>query len=195
MNKPVAMAIGLFVLAALAFPNPAKAAFVFTVEEIGSDVVVSGTGTINLSDLVQFVSGNSEAIYIIPSQGIIGGGQDGNLATAYLTVFGPASFGSGSTKVFADLAAGDFLAIDGPNHIITLNSDYDSESFLSNSATYQNQSFASLGLDLGTYVYTWGTGENADSLTVNVTTVPEPATTALLVLGGCAVLFRSRRRS
>jgi hypothetical protein len=51
------------------------------------------------------------------------------------------------------------------------------------------QTLASLGLTPGTYVYTWGTGVDADSLTVNVEAVPEPAIWAMMLLGFAGFAF------
>ena len=50
---------------------------------------------------------------------------------------------------------------------------------------------ASLGMDLGSYTWSWGSGGTADSLTLNV--VPEPSTAALMVLGIVGLAARRRR--
>jgi hypothetical protein len=64
---------------------------------------------------------------------------------------------------------------------------------LSDTATWDNATFASLGVTPGTYKWTWGTGAHADSAVI-----PEPSTWALMALGftGLGVAgWRSRRRS
>jgi hypothetical protein len=60
-------------------------------------------------------------------------------------------------------------------------------------ATWTGASFASLGLAPGSYVSAWG----ADSFTVNVNPIPEPATWALMLLGLGAIgsVVRGRRRT
>jgi hypothetical protein len=53
--------------------------------------------------------------------------------------------------------------------------------------TSNNATFASLGLTDGTYVWTLGSGADADSLTVDIdgitSAVPEPSAWAVLILG------------
>jgi hypothetical protein len=58
---------------------------------------------------------------------------------------------------------------------------------------YSGVSLANLGLTPGTYVYSWGAGPTADSLTINVGTVPEPASLAMLGVSAAIALLRRRR--
>ena len=62
---------------------------------------------------------------------------------------------------------------------------------LSGSATYAFETFASIGLTPGTYVWSWGSGGSADSLTLNI--VPEPTAVFLLATGLAALAWRLRR--
>ena len=51
------------------------------------------------------------------------------------------------------------------------------------------------GLNPGTYMYTWGSGPTADSLTVDVVSsqsVPEPASLWMALIGGVAIFAHSR---
>ena len=62
---------------------------------------------------------------------------------------------------------------------------------LSITSTWDGQTFSTLGLNPGTYVYTWGSGPTADSLTVDVVSpqaVPEPTTLWVALIGGVAIL-------
>lgn len=54
--------------------------------------------------------------------------------------------------------------------------------------TYSGQTISSLGLTLGTYVYTAGSAADADTITlqINPASVPEPST---LISGGLAALL------
>ena len=65
---------------------------------------------------------------------------------------------------------------------------YLSGSALSETSTYLNATFASLRMTPGEYVYSWGSGEHADTFTINIVAspppaVPEPSTWAMMLIG------------
>lgn len=70
---------------------------------------------------------------------------------------------------------------------------------LSGSSTFANQTLASLGVTPGSYVWTWGSGANADSPTLNIIApaVPEPSSLVLAGMGSLAAFGRvwGRRRA
>jgi hypothetical protein len=102
---------------------------------------------------------------------------------------GPTSFGSGSYTP-ATSASGDLIeflgayvsGFGGPN--IWLPSGYVSGSELSSSATWDNATFASLGVTPGSFVWTWGNGaDQRFTLDIVNATVPEPAALGVFGLG------------
>ena len=76
---------------------------------------------------------------------------------------------------------------------------YTSDTALSDSASYDNQTFSSLGLTDGTYEWTWGTGADQNfTLIIGGTFIPAPEPSALALLGtaltGLFLLGARRRR-
>jgi PEP-CTERM motif len=62
-------------------------------------------------------------------------------------------------------------------------SGYVSDTALSDTSTYDNASFSSLGATPGTYKWTWGSGANQNFTVVVGTVVPEPSTWAMMLIG------------
>jgi len=73
---------------------------------------------------------------------------------------------------------------------------YVSGSALSSSMEFANQTFASIGLRPGTYIWTWGQGRNADNLTVQIgpAAVSEPASMLMVGIGLLALAAVRQRR-
>jgi hypothetical protein len=68
---------------------------------------------------------------------------------------------------------------------------------VTNSSTWDNATFSSLGVEPGTYKWTWGSGATAGSFTLQVgaaAATPEPATLGLMVLGLLGAGFVGRKR-
>lgn len=190
-NRCFALLVAMVALAC----DPARAAFVYTFTQIGPDVHLSGAGTFDFSDLGLFSTGVSHGVYTNPTHGIVASGQNGIIVNQYSGITGPTNFGAGAANILATSTTGNFLYIGAITHSIAVADTYWATTPIANSAIYAGQSFASMGLTVGTYVFTWGEGEHADSLTVNVSdAVPEPSTWALLGLGVLTLGWTARRR-
>ena len=114
--------------------------------------------------------------------------------SVYFGATGPASFGSGSF-ISASSGSGDIVALLGGGTLVDVPSNYVSGSALSDTSTYANQSFSSLGVTPGTYEWTWGTGTNQNFTLVIGSAVPEPSTWAMLLLGFAGIgAFSYRKR-
>lgn len=176
-------------MAALGFTGKAQAEAVIDIVEYGGFVSVSGSGWLNIDALeFQNTFGGFGTVNPMDAGVTV---NDGDI-DVYGGAFGPVSFGTG-TLTFQSAGSGDAFGISsGMSIIVPLG--YVSGDLLSGSSIYLSQSFASMGLEEGTYIYTWGSGESSDTLTVNVRSVPEPTAAALLALGGCALALRSRKR-
>jgi hypothetical protein len=122
-------------------------------------VVATGSGAVDLTGLTLRVSGTLAPGVITANIGIIqiGGSLDNPFIDQYTGITGPTSFGSGGTFE-ANTNSGDFVGIFGRTRNIDVPQGYVSGTALSDSMTFNNATFASLGVTPGTYVWTWGTG-------------------------------------
>jgi hypothetical protein len=201
MKRSIAMLAALALLLGFGLPAPpAQADYNVTLLEQNGNVVATGSGTIDLTDLTLFSSGvlgNKAGVY--PILGIVAiGPSSATGADEYQGFTGPSSLGGGG-QTFASSGSGDFIDIGAG--FLDVPVGYVSGHSLSDTSTYDNKTFAKLGVTPGTYVWTWGTGTHADSFTLQVgpaTATPEPASLTLLGIGAVGLLgygWRRRRRA
>jgi hypothetical protein len=195
-KKSVACAATLVLML---FTKMAVAEVIVTFSQVGSDVIATGVGTINLAGLVSAGTFNGgaclDSTYAFMQVGPISGvTQD-----KYTGISGPASFGTGRFTG-ATSGTGDSVGLSGDVGYLLVPTGYVSGNPLSSSSTFARTTLSALGLTPGTATYSWGSGATADSLTVNIAAVPEidPATGGSafsLVAGVCAMIERRRRRA
>jgi VPDSG-CTERM motif len=178
----------LFVIAVmLLFSVQPAQGFTITMEQVGANVVATGTGAINLTGLTFSGTGSGGAAAVFASSGGISIGATADTNT-YKGFTGPTSFGSGGVH-FANTSSGDFVTIFASGFFfqdISLPRTYVSNAALSDSMTFNNANFASLGVTPGTYVWTWGTGLPNQNFTLVIPSVPDGGSTVSLL--GCALL-------
>jgi hypothetical protein len=184
----------------------AQASYIVTLEQVGSNVVATGSGSIDLTDLTfqaNFTSSNGAQISPDANVGYIETGPTtAEPINGYRGFTGPFSFGT-AAGTRANSGSGNTVAIEAfDNTIIEVPQGYVSGNPLSDSATYDNETIAKLGATPGTYVWTWGSGADADSFTLQIGAVPAPVIgrglPVLLAIGGllfgAKLLERSKRR-
>jgi hypothetical protein len=146
------------------------AGYTVMLEEVGPNVVATGSGALNVTGLTFFGSSIS-ASWIVPYHSDIELGAqtypysgpfnvDGYSPVA---ISGPNSFGSSVGVVSSSgtgLQVGIGVSGNASTADILVPVGYVSGTFMMSSATFDNQSFASLGVTPGTYVWTWGDGPN-----------------------------------
>jgi len=173
--------------------------FTITMKQDLSNVVATGSGAINLTGL-SFIEEGSIGPFINPHVAFIVTGQTGSGST-YGGFTGPTTFGNGVITL-PNTSSGDLVGISNsstPFPFLLVPQGYVSNTALSNSMTFNNATFASLGLTPGTYIWSWGTGLPNQNFTLKIRSlgVPPPvpdggSTVSLLgfALFGLAALRR-----
>jgi hypothetical protein len=175
--------------------RPAHAGYIVTLQQVGSDVVATGSGSIDLTGL-SFLQTLPISTGISPFTAFIETGSDSVSVNQYTGVTGPTNFGSGMEH-FPSSDSGDLVGVDGKNGFLFVPIGYTSGTGLTNSATYSGQTFSSLRVQAGTYVWSWGTGMNQNfTLQIPATAVPDTDSSFGSLLLSLAALFGvSRFRS
>ena len=176
------------------FPVQPVQGFTITMEQIGSNVVANGSGPINLTGLTFQGSVSTNGVGVLPLFGIIFTGPTGSVnVSQYAGFTGPTSFGSGF-PLKANTGSGDFVGMRGGLGNLFVPQGYVSGAALSDSMTYTGQTFSTLGVTPGTYVWTWGTGANQNfTLQIPTAVVPDSGSTIGLLFLSLIGLFGLNR--
>jgi hypothetical protein len=173
--------------------SPAQARYVVTLQEVGPNVVATGSGTIDLTGLTLLGSGLYRAEMVPSLAFIVTGPANFVMADAYFFPFnGPGGFGF-PVETFANSGSGDVVGLQLP--FILVPQGYISGNPLSDSSTYDNQTFSSLGLfptsgDITDITWRWGTGpDQSFRLEIEKPTVRDSGSTLGLLLLGLTALF------
>ena len=187
-------------ISAMAISAPAQAALTIDIQEVGPDVVATTSGSIDLTGL-GFLGAYGVAASMEPSSAyFVSAGPlvvPFSVVELYSGLDGPPSFGENNGRG-TPYSSGDTVYIDGgPGGFIGVPLGYISGSPLSATATFANESLASLELWQGIYEFTLPN----DTVTFTIggaapAAVPEPATWAMMLLGFFALggVMRAPRR-
>jgi len=176
--------------------STAKAAdLVFSIQQIGSDVVLNGSGSVNTAGLT--IGGSSNRIGSVnPGFSAFSVGPAVVTSMRFwspLTGSKP-SIGTGSFTA-ATSGSGDYIGlVTFSGGGLYLPQSYVSGTSLSGTSVFANTTVAALGLTLGTYTWTWGSGANAGSAQMTISNVPEPSTYALGIIATGVMAAVARRR-
>jgi hypothetical protein len=197
VNVKAKLALSAFMLLGVTVTANANP-YVLTLEQDGPNVVATGTGEIDLTGLGFYTNTVGNGVLVWPSFDYTITGSGAGIAIYYplVSIKGPSNYGSGD-YTGASTSKGDNVGLSGQGQELFVPIGYVSDSPLSDSATYDDATFASLGITPGTYVWTWGTGAD-QSYTIDVgspSAVPLPTTLALFAPGvGGLMLFGWRRK-
>jgi hypothetical protein len=162
-------------------------AYTVTLQQMGSNVVATGSGAINLTGLTFVQTAGPLGAAIGANLGLIETVQtNGAVADLYSGFTGPMSFGSGGVFL-ANTGSGDFVGIADSVGNLGVPQGYVSGAALSSSSTWDNATFASLGVIPGTYTWTWGTGLPNQNFTLVIGGAGVPDGGSTLSLLGCAL--------
>ena len=168
IRSALAATLGI-VLAWLLSVHPVQAGYVVTLQQVGPDVVATGSGALNLFALP--FSGLTKEILktgLSPNGEKIGAGTfiytvtPSSVDVYNLSPTGPASFGTNTNLTFASSGSGDLVGIllSPSVNFLVVPTGYVSDTALSDMAIYPATTFATLGVTPGTYEWTWGLGAN-----------------------------------
>jgi len=187
----------MFLVTASLFSVRPAQAYTVTLEQVGSNVVATGSGAFNLRGLTlsNVIAINQRGfVRAFDATMLTGPSFTNGTVNFYSGLTGPTSFGSGS-MFLADTGTGDFVGI-ALGEFLCVPLGYLFGAPLSDSMTFNNATFASLGVTPGTYVWSRGTGANQNFTLEIPAAVPESGSSFGLLLLSFAVLFgASRSRS
>src|SRR5260370_29798803 len=167
-----------------------------TLQQMGPNVVATGSGPIDLTGLSFDFTGASNPHITGSTAFILTGPTPGVSIDTYTGFTGPTSFGSG-LGTSASSGSGDTVGVAGFAGIIAVRHGYVCGNALSDSSFYNNATLSSLGITPGIYEWTWGTGANQNfALDAVALAVPDSGSTfglLLVALGGLFGVSRFRR--
>jgi hypothetical protein len=159
----------------------AQAGYIVTLEQVGPNVIATGSGALDLTGL-SFDTNTTTSALVDPSAGIIQTGATSSPVLLYTGANGPDNFGSGGGTT-ANSSTGDFVGILGFASSLALRPGYVPGTALSDTSTYDSATFTTLGVTPGTYEWTWGGGADQNfTLDVVAPAVPECSVLRLLLL-------------
>jgi hypothetical protein len=198
-----------------AMASDAMAAVIVNITQSGSNVVatlsgsLSSLGTPTGSSSNQGAGGSVLVVPGDPSNGIpelnIFDVSTGSGSRRYSLTYSGGLWGASFSNTAAsgvNLTGVKLFAINkGFSKGLYLAEDYVFGTAISGTVTWNNKTLADLGItNLGTYVYTAGSGENTDTVTFNLSSgggggeVPEPTSMAIFGLGAFGLAYRNRRK-
>src|SRR5690242_7146496 len=169
--KPTLATALAIVLAWLLSVRAAQAGYTVTLQQVGPNVVATGSGAIDLTGLTVSRSFFQDPAikpfgHILAGPAFIATGPTSSSVHPYFgAITGPGSFGSSANFTLASSGSGDMVGISTrPERafqtMLSVPTGYVSGTALANSATYSGQTFVTLGVTPGTDVWRWGTGAN-----------------------------------
>ncbi len=171
----------------IASTAPCAAAVLITGQEVGNDVIFTYKGFINTTELSYEGEGIANTDIEPLDNDISAGGNCDFWGISNLRVSGSMGTGTGATGS----AAGDVFGVMTGYPSLWLPKGYTSGDSISGTLTFSGHTFATLGVtENNTVSYTWGAGENTDSITFS--TVPHEKKSQLTIETAVLLRFDSK---
>lgn len=184
----------LTAMAVLACANVLHAAALIKISEIGNDIVMEGSGMLDLTDLRIRISSMALGSGVSGDPPVVLVGPPGAQTSSYVGVSLRAPDSIGDLQGFelgdggeGDLFGASFFFPPRAEPGIVVSETYVSGDPLSGSGLFSDLTLEDLGIAPGIYTWEWGLNEHADSLTLYVAPEPSSGVTAfmMLVLAAC----------
>jgi len=182
----------LILIVILASAATSRAAITLTIQEIGSDVEASYTGTLDTTNMN--FTGNllGSPVKINPSEGLFYADiVDSHSEATSPWNQAPTAFGSGGEELPESVSVSSGNSFSFSPSVVRLSNSFFSGDSLDGSLTFENETLQTLGITPGTYNATFGSG---DTFTINA--IPEPSSYGFLLgaAGLATAIFCRRRR-
>jgi hypothetical protein len=151
-------------------PTPTSGAsgnFNVTISQVGPNVVWNGSGSFNLAALTSAGPSTIGGGY----NSVAGAWAIGPIVTVDTysgTISNPGGFGTSQINVTSNTGSTFGILPGGSGRLLYVPSGYVSNTVISGSSTYANTTIAGAGLTPGTYTWSWGSGGNASTLVMTI---------------------------
>jgi hypothetical protein len=176
-----------------AWPVVSDAGVILTIQQSGSNVVASETGSLNTTGFTRTVINSPWVTLLNPSSGFAILGPYAGFGDGYVgSLTGPSSFGPGGEES-SFVGSGPKVGIEATGALFVPPGYVSGTAITGSTATFSGATFSSLGITPGIYLWTWGSGATADSFEIVAGSVPEPASVVMLSLGLATVAGMASR--
>ncbi|NMP33165.1 PEP-CTERM sorting domain-containing protein [Thalassotalea sp. M1531] len=202
---------GLVAGAILAISGIANAGLIVNVDNVGSNLVFSWSGSVNLDSTLGLQDSNRSFSTRYDRQSFFRiAGQDQSGLDDYNLFFTSIpnwdSIGTNVTLLSGTVAGEGLFFEQSSSPSSSTNQLWLSDGYISNSSiigsmTFLNTNIASAGFNIGSYTWAWENQGVSDSLTLNVNSassggqgIPEPTTLAIFALGLLGITTRKLKK-